>query len=264
IGGRGRREAAPGQDADRPGSDAEHLRLKAREARAAATAAAEAAKRAADDELNSAGSEQVNSDHDEDGPAEAPSSEPESRPWAYRVTVSLLLLFCVMGAASGIWLSLQHREVSDSIAREEQVLDFARGAVEQLISTDRADAQGYVDRIVADSTGQWYDDFQMRKKAVHDTIAASAGVVTGHVDEAGIETRNDDGSTTVLLAASSETTVESPSPSPEPVQPDPQSPTVQTGEAGGSGAPQSKQYQIRVDVATVDGQLKLAKVGFVQ
>ena len=95
-------------------------------------------------------------------------------------------------------------------------------------------------------------------------MKAAGNVTVGHAVESGIERRNDDGSTTVLVAASADGNV-----------PFAGSAGPATGAAGDQAQPsrgdpgvpatiEPQQYQLRVDVVEVDGQLKLSKVGFVQ
>ncbi|OXR43135.1 hypothetical protein B7C42_04557 [Nocardia cerradoensis] len=186
---------------------------------------------------------------------------------ATRVAIALLAVVVVAGCAVGGWSMIRHHTSVRDAARDAQLLDFSKDAVAQLVSTDSADPRGYVDRVLANSTGQWHDEFDARKRSVIDTMQASGGVTRGHGVAAGIERRNDDGSVSVLVVVTSQTSVPLPQPGPGqggPAAPAPGSPTSPGPPSGVRVDTAPKQYQVRVDVTRVGGKFKLSKVGFVQ
>ncbi|WP_330256089.1 hypothetical protein OG874_16895 [Nocardia sp. NBC_00565] len=168
----------------------------------------------------------------------------------FRVILALLAAIAVGGLGVGGWSMAEHHTVTRDSANDDQLLHFSMDAVAELISTNSGDAGGYVDRVLANATGTWHDEFEARKRSVLDTMQASGGVITGRGIAAGIERRNDDGSATVLVAATSEASV----PVSAGATPQPDDTRVRL---------EPKQYQIRVDVTEVGGKFKLSKVGFV-
>ncbi|MCU1647637.1 MAG: hypothetical protein JWN03_7912 [Nocardia sp.] len=172
-----------------------------------------------------------------------------------RLCIALLSIIIVLGAAVGAWSMDKHHAVDRSTGHDQGMLQFSMDAVAQLISTNSADPNGYVDRVLANATGQWHDEFDARKRSVVDTMQASGGITTGHGIAAGIERRNDDQSVTVLVVATGESSVPVPQGNSAPAEASPGGMQVKT---------EPKQYQLRVDVAEVGGKFKLSKVVFVQ
>lgn len=186
---------------------------------------------------------------------------------ATRIVMAALVVVVVAGCAVGGWSMVRHHTAVREAASDTQLLDFAKDAVAQLVSTDPADPRGYVDRVLANSTGRWHDEFDARKRSVVDTMQASGGVTSGHGVAAGIERRNDDGSVSVLVVVTSQTSVPLPQQGTGqrgPVAPAPGSPAPPAPPSGARVDTAPKQYQVRVDVARVGGKFKLSKVGFVQ
>ncbi|GCE41519.1 hypothetical protein Rhow_005178 [Rhodococcus wratislaviensis] len=162
----------------------------------------------------------------------------------------------------GVKAELDHRAVEQRNAADRSLLAFAESAAAELVSTSSDDADSYVQRVLDNATGQWRNDFDVRKASVLDTMKSSETVTVGRAVGSGIERRNDDGSTTVLVAAAVDGTIPAAAPSAH----DPAVGAAQPP-AGDSAVPattEPQQYQLRVDVLDVDGQLKLSKVGFVQ
>ncbi|MDF3308333.1 hypothetical protein P3H15_25275 [Rhodococcus sp. T2V] len=213
----------------------EALREQVQRARAAADAAA-AASRAAEEE---AGKER-----DDDGPT-VPSQAPTARRSArYRVAVAATAVACIGAGALAVETTLDHRTVQQGVDADTRVLDFAEESVARLLSTDTDNAEAYVERVLADSTGDWRSEFEQRKTATIETMRGAGNRTAGETLEAGIE-RREDGTTTVLVSATAQT---------GPATADPAAPLE----------PQVQQYQIRVGVTMVDDQPKLSSVGFVQ
>lgn len=182
---------------------------------------------------------------------------------ARRVAIALITMIATAAVAVGIVLEAGHQLDVRDRERDDRVLGFATEAAAALVSTDKEDPNGYIDRVLGQATGAWHEEFAARRRAVADTMSASAGSVIGHGSAAGIERRNDNGSFTVLVAVSA-----------EPEQPQQQGPTPQDSPAdqvppqqvspGPSSEAGPQQYRLRVDVAEVNGQYKLSKVGFAQ
>jgi Mce-associated membrane protein len=70
-----------------------------------------------------------------------------------------------------------------------------------LITPSAADPAGSAQRILDGATGEWKTEFESTKTDFIDTIAQSKTESTGEILGAGIERANDDGTTSVMVAA---------------------------------------------------------------
>ncbi|MDV7241564.1 MULTISPECIES: hypothetical protein [Rhodococcus] len=249
--------------------DTTTLRARAIEARAAAEAALAAAERAA-----KAAEPRLRDDSPDPAAHEQPQ-RPARRSGAlrgrrgtttYRAAVAFLVVTSLAGSASGVKAWWDHRAVEQHDSADQALMHSAEGAVVELISTSKDDPDAYVRRILDNAAGQWHDDFDARKQTVLDTMKAAGNVTVGHAVESGIERRNDDGSTTVLVAASADGNIPlAGSGSADPATGAAEDQAQPSGSDPGMTATiEPQEYQLRVDVVEVDGQLKLSKVGFVQ
>ncbi|WP_213576637.1 hypothetical protein [Rhodococcus sp. USK13] len=220
---------------ERPGG-IEDLQEQVQRARAAADKAAAAARAAAEDAENERG---------DDDASELLETLPTGR-WStrYRAAVAAAAAACLGAGALAVQTTLDHRATQRSVTADTRVLAFTEEAVARLLSTDTENAEAYVERVLADSTGDWRSEFEQRKSATIDTMRQAGNRTAGRTLEAGIEGRENE-TTTVLVSATAQTT---------PAMADPVA----------APPPQIQQYQIRVGVTMVDDQPKLSSVGFVQ
>ncbi len=116
------------------------------------------------------------------------------------------------------------------------MLGAARQSVLNLISPSSQDPAAGADRIINDATGSWLTEFEGTKDQFVSAIAESKTESSGEILGAGIEDRNDDGSTTVLVSAVSKV----------------------TNAAGAKDEPRT--WRLRVGIVDVDGSYKLSKV----
>ncbi|BAH50761.1 hypothetical protein [Rhodococcus opacus] len=211
----------------------EELREQVQRARAAADSAAAAARAAADE---------AETERGDDGSSELSETPPTAR---YRVAVAAAAVACLGAGAVAVQTTLDHLATQRSVDADARVLAFTGEAVARLLSTDTDNAEAYVERVLADSTGDWRSEFEQRKTATIDTMRQAGNRTAGRTLAAGIEGR-ENSTTTVLVSATAQTT---------PATTDP---------AAAAPEPQIQQYQIRVGVTMVDDQPKLSSVGFVQ
>lgn len=248
--------------------DIKTLRVNAIEARSAAAAALAAAERA-EDEVEPRPPNSLSDTHAvEQSQRQTKRETLRRRLWTavYRTVVVILLLTALAATASGVKAVWDHRAIERRDSADRAVMQFAEDAVVQLISTNEDDPDIYVQRVLDNAAGQWHDDFDARKQSVLDTMRAAGNVTIGRAVKSGIDRRNTDGSTTVLVAASADGKVSLAG----------LAPAASTAGADNDGTQSSdanpdmtvtiepQEYQLRVDVVDVDGQLKLSKVGFVQ
>jgi len=214
----------------------EDLREQVQRARAAADSAAAAARVAADE---------AETERGDDGASALPEAPTGRRSARYRVVVAAAVVACLGAGAVAVQTTLDHRATQQSVDADTRVLAFTEEAVARLLSTDTDNAEAYVERVLADSTGDWRTEFEQRKTATIDTMRQAGNRTAGRTLAAGIEGRENE-TTTALVSATAQTT---------PATADP---------AAAAPEPQIQQYQIRVGVTMVDDQPKLSSVGFVQ
>ncbi|MFC9835508.1 hypothetical protein ACFVKB_17020 [Rhodococcus sp. NPDC127530] len=247
------------------------LRAAAVQARRAADEAAVAAARASDLAADCAAADEASSSADaEASRLAAPIHEAErstrTRMSRFGMVCTFLLVVAVIATGVGSWMTSEYLASQRDRQADAQVLQFAESSVVQLISTRKDDADSYVQRVLDSSTGQWHDEFEERKAAVVDTMKQAGGEISGQTLSSGIERRNSDGSITVLVSALGQGTVllnQPPAEGAAPPAPNAESQTAPESERI-LATMEPQQYQIRLDVVSVDDQLKVAKVGFVQ
>ncbi|MCB0951027.1 MAG: hypothetical protein KDB44_17495 [Mycobacterium sp.] len=157
--------------------------------------------------------------------------------WKGIAATVLVLCTAALLAGSGymIW---NHRQVEKLQQQNAEYAAAARQGVVTLMSLDFNTAQENVDRIIANSTGQFKDDFE-QQAADFVTVAQDSEVVTDvTVNSTAVETMTDD-TAVVLVAAASRVT-------------------------NASGANQEpRTWRLSVGLQRVDGQIKMSKVEFV-
>ena len=157
--------------------------------------------------------------------------------WKAIAATVLVLCTAALLAGSGymIW---NHRQVEKLQQQNAEYAAAARQGVVTLMSLDFNTAQENVDRIIANSTGQFKDDFE-QQAADFVTVAQDSEVVTDvTVNSTAVETMTDD-TAVVLVAAASRVT-------------------------NASGANQEpRTWRLSVGLQRVDGQIKMSKVEFV-
>ena len=179
--------------------------------------------------------------------APPPDSYPAVLPnrWM-RWSVYLIVLVIISACIATLLMDARHHTVEQQTADTAAVLRTARTGVSHLISVNTQDVDGYVQQVLDDSTAGWHDEFDQRKEDVIAVLSQSQSGAAGQVTEAGIEEILDDGSTSVLVSAETQ--------------------SQDTNESQASNAPDQNRNSLRfrVRVVEVDGQLKLSKVEFVQ
>lgn len=157
--------------------------------------------------------------------------------WKGIAATLVVLCTAALLTASGymIW---NHREAEKLEQQSAEFAAAARQGVVTLMSLDFNTAQENVDRIIANSTGQFKADFE-QQAADFVTVAQDSQVVTDvTVNSTAVETMTED-SAVVLVAAASRVT-------------------------NASGANQEpRTWRLSVGLQREDGQIKMSKVEFV-
>ena len=166
-----------------------------------AAAEAEAAAREAEAALARALAEDASTDID-DGATEAPgTAQARKRPRWPVVGAVLSAVAVVALAVTSVGLARSHDDRQAVADHDLELLQGTRQAVMNLITPSAADPAGSAQRILDGATGEWKTEFESTRTEFIDTIAQSKTESTGEILGAGIERANDDGTTSVMVAA---------------------------------------------------------------
>ncbi|MFD4369422.1 hypothetical protein [Rhodococcus sp. NPDC058521] len=135
-------------------------------------------------------------------------------------------------------IGLNHTRVQADASRANAFVVAARQGVEALTTLDYRNAENDVQRLLARSTGEFYEDFIGRSEDFTSVIEQSEVTTKGNVTGSAIESLGD-GTAEVLVSATSEV----------------------TNAAGAEQEPRI--WRLRVTVDDIDGELKISKVDFV-
>jgi Mce-associated membrane protein len=121
------------------------------------------------------------------------------RPW--RLIVASSVGAVVMSAALTLCslMLVSHESRVHAEARRTEVLNYVTGFMTQFTSIDPFHANDYVNRILAQATGDFAKQYQDKANEILLQVAR-AEPATGTVLGAGLERWNDDGSATVMVA----------------------------------------------------------------
>lgn len=153
-----------------------------------------------------------------------------SRSWWSVLAVAAMVIAVAVGLAGAV----RYGQLDSETFSDSQIRSAAADRVELLL-TPNAHDRGQANRILADSIGQFRDEFAQASDAYTKFVQSAGTVSTGRVDGAAIETRARD-SATVLVSA-----------------------VVDVATTSGEGAG-DKRFRLRVHLEPDGGELKLAVV----
>lgn len=121
------------------------------------------------------------------------------RPWLVPLggTVAAVLMVAAITACALMLVS--HESRARTTARDREVVSYVSGFMTQFISIDPFHANDYVNRILAQATGDFAKQYQKNANEILLQVAR-AEPATGSVLDAGLERWNDDGSANVMVA----------------------------------------------------------------
>ncbi|BBY80999.1 mammalian cell entry protein [Mycolicibacterium pulveris] len=129
------------------------------------------------------------------------------RRWGLPVIATVASLVLIAAVAVGTLMLVNHEIDRRAAVKDALALGYVRQFMTEYTSLDPFHANDYVERILAEGTGEFGSMFNERKNEILVQVAR-AEPTTGTVVEAGVQRWNDDGSADVLVA----TTVTSKSP----------------------------------------------------
>ncbi len=134
------------------------------------------------------------------------ASRPPRR-WGLPVIGAVASLLLIAAITVSTLMLIHHETERRTAVQDALALGYVREFMTEYTSLDPFHANDYVDRILAEGTGEFASMFNEKKNAILVQVAR-AEPTTGTVVEAGVQRWNDDGSADVLVA----TTVSSKSP----------------------------------------------------
>jgi Mce-associated membrane protein len=130
-----------------------------------------------------------------------------SRQWVMPVAMAAAVLVAAGSITASSFVLVNHRSHHELAMKEVDVLGFARSFMTTFTSLDPFHANAYVDRILANGTGDFAKQYREKVNEVLLNVA-QAEPTRGTTLDAGVERWNDDGSASVLVAT--EVTYKSP------------------------------------------------------
>ena len=125
--------------------------------------------------------------------AEAP------RPWLVPLAGTVAALLIVAAITACALMLGSHESRVRTASRDREVLSYVTGFMTQFTSIDPFHANDYVNRILAQATGDFANQYQKNANEILLQVAR-AEPATGSVLDAGLERWNDDGSVSVMVA----------------------------------------------------------------
>lgn len=121
------------------------------------------------------------------------------RPWLVPLAGTVATLLIVAAITACALMLGSHETRVRTASRDRQVLSYVTGFMTQFTSIDPFHANDYVNRILAQATGDFANQYQKNANEILLQVAR-AEPATGSVLDAGLERWNDDGSASVMVA----------------------------------------------------------------
>ncbi|ORW00294.1 mammalian cell entry protein [Mycobacterium kyorinense] len=122
-----------------------------------------------------------------------------SRQWVMPLAMTVAVLVAAGAITASSLILVTHRKHHELAMKEVDVLGFARSFMTTFTSLDPFHANAYVDRILANGTGDFAKQYRDKVNEVLLNVA-QAEPTKGIALDAGVERWNDDGSASVLVA----------------------------------------------------------------
>ena len=130
-----------------------------------------------------------------------------SRQWAVPMAMAVAVLLAAGAITASSFILVNHRSHHQVAMKEVDVLGFVRSFMTGFTSLDPFHANDYVDRLLAQATGDFAKQYREKVNEILISVA-QAEPTKGTALDAGVERWNDDGSANVMVAT--EVTYKSP------------------------------------------------------
>lgn len=121
------------------------------------------------------------------------------RPWAYPLMIAVAALVMAAAVTVSSLMLISHQSAEHQASKDRQVLNYVTGFMTEFTSIDPFHANNYVDRILAQATGEFAKQYTDKANEILLQVAR-AEPATGTVLGTGVERWNDDGTVTVMVA----------------------------------------------------------------
>jgi Mce-associated membrane protein len=121
------------------------------------------------------------------------------RPWAYPLTITIAALLMAAAITVSTLMLISHQSAERAASNNRQVLNYVTGFMTEFTSIDPFHANDYINRILAQATGDFAKQYTDKANQILLQVAR-AEPATGTVLGTGVERWNDDGSVTVMVA----------------------------------------------------------------
>jgi Mce-associated membrane protein len=122
-----------------------------------------------------------------------------SRRWALPLTTAIATIVMVTAISACALMLISHESHRRVAAKEAAVLSYVSSFMTQFTSVDPFHANDYVDRVLAEATGDFAKQYQGKENEILVQVARGEPS-KGTVLDAGVERWSDDGSANVLVA----------------------------------------------------------------
>lgn len=121
------------------------------------------------------------------------------RPWLVPLASTVAAVLMVAAIAACALMLASHASRERTASKDREVLNYVSGFMTQFTSIDPFHANDYVNRILAQATGDFAKQYQKNANEILLQVAR-AEPANGTVLDAGLERWNDDGSVNVMVA----------------------------------------------------------------
>ena len=128
---------------------------------------------------------------------DVPPRKPRS--WGLALVASVCALVVTAAIVGSALMLVRHEDDRRAALDEAAALGYAREFMTMYTSLDPFNANAYADRVLAEGTGEFEQNFRDKLNEILIQVA-QAEPTTGSVLEAGVQRWNDDGSADVLVA----------------------------------------------------------------
>lgn len=121
------------------------------------------------------------------------------RPWLMPLASTVAAVLMVAAITACALMLASHASRARTASKDREVLNYVSGFMTQFTSIDPFHANDYVNRILAQATGEFAKQYQKNANEILLQVAR-AEPATGTVLDTGLERWNDDGSVNVMVA----------------------------------------------------------------
>jgi Mce-associated membrane protein len=121
------------------------------------------------------------------------------RRWGYPLMITVAALVMAAAITVSTLMLISHQSAERQASKNRQVLNYVTGFMTEFTSIDPFHANNYIDRILAQATGDFAKQYTDKANEILLQVAR-AEPATGTVLGTGVERWNDDGSVTVMVA----------------------------------------------------------------